>query len=276
MLKKNKFIAVFTLGMLLSLASCENRIELNAPTNIRIINEELRWDANILDVFPEFKITINDSIVKTAQYNALILGGVLPLDFITESGEYTFEIQTVSNSITSGIYKDSKVISQTFIINLLSSVSFISYNLTEEKLTWNQVTDAIQYEVNVDGQTFFSDINQLSLPRKVFGGYVVKIRSIGNGIDLFNSSFSANNTFSFLSKPTNLSRDSFQIVWAAVPNASGYTIYDNLINIGQSTSPLFTLPSFTFGNVSITIKANGNNTTTFDSVMSDPLQFVLI
>jgi hypothetical protein len=275
-MKKHLFLLSLALS-LTALTGCDNKIKLTAPSNIRIDNQALRWDANLLDVVPDFQITINNAEVKRVTYNPLIFGGSLPLDFITESGEFNFKIQTITNnSVTELVYRSSDVVEVSYVFTLLSQVTFVTYNLSSETLNWNQVSGALKYTVQVDGSSFETTTNSYALPRKNIGGYSVRVQALGDGVEIFNSPLSSTFVFTFLAQPLNLQRDGLTISWSPVEFASSYYIYNNLTQIGESTNTNYTLPSHLTGNLSITIKAIGNNTTYFDSLMSSPLQFTIV
>jgi hypothetical protein len=259
------------------LTGCGNKIKLTAPTNIRVVDQTLRWDASFFDVVPDFEVTINDSETKKTTYNPLTFGGSLSLNFITQSGEYNFKLKTITNnSVTDLVYESSDIVEVSYVFTVLSSVSFISYSAQNQRLDWNQVSGATAYEIIIDGTTYLTTQNMYSLPVKEVGGYTVRIKAIGNGALVFNSLPSSTSSFNFLPKVTNIQRDGLTISWTSVEFASSYYIYNDLTQIGEATNTMYTLPSFLTGNLSITVKAIGNNTNYFDSLMSDPLQFTII
>ena len=271
---KKSALLLFVIPILMG---CENKIQLTAPNNVRIENGQLRWDIGAFDTYPDFTIMINDNETKRVSYNLLLLGGSLPLDFITESGEYNFKLQTVTNNdVTNLVYKSSTITDVTFTITLLSKISFISYDLDTQSVSWNQISGALNYELIIDGVSFISQTNSYPLARKDVGGYSIKIKAKGNNGTLFDGEFSDVKSFFFLEKPSNIQRDNLQISWSNVTNASSYQIFNNLSQIGETTSTSYTLPNFITGNLSITIKGIGNNTSFFDSLMSDPLQFTIL
>jgi hypothetical protein len=259
------------------LYGCENKVELNAPRNLRVIERELVWEVDLLNVLPDFLITINDSDTKKVSFDALGFGvNRLSLDFITTNGEYNFKVQSVTTGLIDGLYKNSTVIEQNFIITVLQSISFLSYNLGTQTVEWNQINGNNGYEISIDGQLYTTSINQYPLSRKEIGAYIVKVRALGDKGTTFDSTFSSESQFRFLPRPVNVSRNGLSISWTSVENASSYRIFNNLSQIGESTNNSFLIPNFINGNLSITVIAIGNNVTFFDSVMSDPLQFTVL
>jgi len=161
-------------------------------------------------------------------------------------------------------------------------------------LHWNHVSNATAFRVYIDNAPVSGSVQGTSFDLGSIGhnwgwnwhGHHIRVRALGNGTTTFDSSLS--NSVSYggwggaLSAPTGLWVSGNTLHWNSVSGAQAYRVYVG----GSPVSGRVYSTSFNLANISwewhwdwnwgwhghdIRVRALGNGTTTFDSVLSGPV-----
>ncbi|MDR1093949.1 MAG: hypothetical protein LBL66_07360, partial [Clostridiales bacterium] len=161
----------------------------------------------------------------------------------------------------------------------LAAPDNLQIDLQEKILTWDAVSNASGYSVQVDNGTPTDNGALTSFPLASLTApavYSIKVMAKGDNLIYFDSVWSVTETYTVmpeLDAPANLQIDTQEktLTWDAVDNASGYSVQ---VNDGTPshdvTDASFSLADLTgLITYSITVKAYGDGTNYTDSPWSD-------
>jgi hypothetical protein len=170
----------------------------------------------------------------------------------------------------------------------LGKPSGLQTNSTTKTLTWGAVRNASGYAVDIDGTEYQAGTNSYSLSGLTTAKtYTIKVKAKGDEIAFSDSPWSDSVQYTVqgttpggpeqLATPSGLQTNNTTktLTWAAVANASGYTVdidgteYQASTN-SHSLSALTTVKTYT-----IKVKAKGNGTTYTDSEWSGNVQYTV-
>jgi hypothetical protein len=146
-------------------------------------------------------------------------------------------------------------------------------------LTWDEVIGAVSYLVEINDTEHSVATNSYSLSGLTLPGfYTIKVKAIGDNITNRNSEWSdsvQHMVSQQLAAPSNLSISGATLTWAAVSNASGYTVDINGTEHTATTNSYSLSSLTTVGTYTIKVKAVGNGTTYTDSGWSTNVQYTI-
>lgn len=240
----------------------EQKVTLATPTNIKYSPEtgKVTWDG-----------------VKNAGFYMVTFNGgpetkvvTTSVSYKTDDDSFTFTIKADSD----GLYLASNVASVTFA----KLDSDIEISVDEDgKITWNEVTIATGYEVEVDGKV-------TTVPSPVYDDLVpgaahsIRVRPVKEDVQntYFYSSWSEKKTITLLGQvdKKSIRYDNGAIKWNPINGVSSYSVTINDVTYEATTTQLTYDPNN--ANFNVTVQALGNHTTTFDGKKSDLKQFVFL
>ncbi len=226
------------------------------------------------------KVTYDGTVIKWANlplvdYYEISVDGSSPI--IVDTQEYAFA-STGDFTVTINAYryfdfvfKPHKV-EKTF--KVLGKTSNLKYS--EGSLSWDQVENATQYIVEMNGKVVKSDVKVTEYLYNTPGKVSIRVKAAGPTNEYY-SYWSDVYEITILETPKNISYDGKTglITWEKVNNSTGYTIKIN--NDEFSTD----INSFTYAaldeDFEVSVKARGNNISNyFDSVYSEKVKYLFL
>ena len=206
------------------------------------------------------------------------LEGITYRSFVIAKGDGN----TTQDSPISDIYEFS-LDNTTPPASQLPTPTNLAYNNTTQLLSWNSVSNASGYQVDITGattQTHNPTTNSLSVSNLANGNYSFAVTAKGNGTTYIDSAKSNPVSFTVdisvqkpqLSTPNPTASASTKLLsWTAIPNAISYSIeIDGAIESDNTTATTYSLSALTDYNKTypIRVKANANSNTHTDSEWS--------
>jgi len=110
--------------------------------------------------------------------------------------------------------------------------------LTDRLVTWDAVTGATSYDVRLNSSDDFNvTANEFTLPYTYIGSLTIAVRANDATTSTAFSNAISVTAILNLTAPTNLRQDGNQVLWDAVPGATGYIVkIDGVENFTTSTS----------------------------------------
>lgn len=257
-----------SLGVISSLSSCGSGAFDDGVKEIQNLvynGSTITWDS--VKNAKNYTININDGkdILVSQQT------GKVSYEYDSKGEDFKFNIEAV---VKAGSDKNPKY---EIRFERLETVS--SLNVVDGNLTWNYINNADSYEIML-GDTILNEKIQVNHYALNAGDFVAKVRpSKGdaeavNGNNKYYSYWSEALYGTLLSSPTDLNYDSEKFTWSDIKGAESY-----VIKIGSETFTTNT-NSYTFAtsneDLKISVKAVGNNVSTFDSVYSEEKKYSYI
>ena len=266
---RTKLIAILTICMsvclVFGLTGCGGKkVKLSAPTNLTYDGEVFRWDA-VKDA-ESYIIKINESDteipVGTNQFGYNANGQTIK---ITVKGDCkTKEVKSVEEA------------SMTF--TYLGKIDDASITISDTgEISWPAFSGATGYEVN-DQKTGISTQIFTTTYQIPVGKIKFRVRPIVAGNTSVYSYFTTGKEFTGCAKvdDTKIEYDGAYITWSAVEGASKYEVSINgvaLENLVSGTQVAYDAKQNDF---TVTAKAIGNHTTSFDGEVSLTKKFVFL
>ena len=138
-----------------------------------------------------------------------------------------------------------------------------SISLNEKKVSWNAVSNAEAYIVNVNGTDLAEQTKtSYTLTETTSGDYVIKVKAITTLDGYKNSNYSQSVTINVASTPTTTQLETPSITlsdktvsWEAISNATSYIVNVNGTDLDSQTALSYTLTDTTSGDYVIKVKA---------------------
>lgn len=197
----------------------------------------------------------------------------IPVDSLTNMKQYITTTGTeVFMRASANRYNELKTIyymtspaSETLHIRKLMPVTFGDNAFTNTQFIWNTSSGAIKYEVYNAQDTLYGSFDgaSMSLDSLVGGNdYNFKVKAIGDGVETFNSDFSAQKAIYKLSTP-KLTINNDRYTWNAVSDATSYAFYIDgevaSLDIHVSGEEYYVIPNFTkLKTYTVQVKAIGD------------------
>lgn len=266
---KKIFLTVLLLLSTLSLTGCFGDSKYPEVTNVRLSEQTLKWDIPLhYALLVKYEIKISGQTTERHVVDGTELGLSTT---VTTSGTYNFAITTFSRSDESRPSSDAVVVS--YDLEVAPIPLNLRYSDQTKTLSWNH-TSAGRYEVNVNNKTAKTTEN-VHVIEVTKGTVTTKVRSLGDGDRVFDSPFSRDYVFTYLTTPKNVRQEGQSIIWEAVSGANGYKLLNNgqdfvTVPATQTSYRLSTSES----NLVISVMALGNGLTTFDSDISEAVTVI--
>jgi hypothetical protein len=239
-------------------ASAEKSInKLTAPTNVRVEDDLIKWD----------------SVSNAAGYLVYVNGKAS--DAVVVGTTYTASdgIVGTNNIYICALGENSKYItsSSSSYVTALKLAAPVSFKASGSVFTWDYVTNATKYIVNVNGTDVDNGTSRsFSLDSSYPAGlYTIKVKAYSSTSSYVYSDYSSELSVTKIGQVTGLSVSSGMLLWDAVDHASSYLIkagtYSHTIS---SDFTSYSLPDSS-GTYSITVQALGEGTTFFNGNPSD-------
>lgn len=242
-----------------------NVLKLAIPTNITLSGNQVSW--NPVNNTSSYIIDVNGT--RYLSNNTSFTLPDLP------AGSHDIKVRSMGD----GEIVLSSDYSTELDIQKLDKPSNLSIN--EGILSWNTVTGATSYVVNIGTTLFTANSNSFNLTNHLSlilegQGVQISVTAIGNGEDIIDSNASDTQTLSKLNAPqVSLSNDN--IIWNPVKfeesNITTYMLYiDDQVGI-QVSGTSYSLDNLLEGIHSVHVIALGNLVETVDSPKSNTLEF---
>jgi hypothetical protein len=161
--------------------------------------------------------------------------------------------------------------------------------INDTDLSWNTVSGASGYVVDIDGTEYQAGTNTgYSLSGLTTAKtYTIKVKAIGDNITTRNSEWSSSIQYTVqgttpggpeqLATPSGLQTNSTTktLTWTAVANASGYTVDIDGAEYSAATNSFSLSVLSNYKTYTLKVKALGNETTYTDSEWSEPTEYEL-
>jgi len=253
--------------------------QLAVPTNVAISGGTLTWTA--VPNATGYRVYVGGTARTTQNITGLSFN-LTTLNLA--AGEHNVQVRALGNGTTTQNSALSTAV--TFVPGALDTPTAL--NITGATLSWAAVAGAVGYRIYIDGtarttnQTITAtnfNLASLNLP---LGTYDVQVRALGNGSTTHNSGLSAVLRFEMqtmdLPVPTNVRLEGTVLQWNAVQGTRGYVVYvDGEVASASTMATHFALGSLVLesGSRIVQVRALGDGETTFDSVLSQPVVFVV-
>ncbi len=152
-------------------------------------------------------------------------------------------------------------------------------SLSGNIVSWEVVTNATGYIVNVDGNDKPQQTEtSYTLTGESVGNHNVNVVAVGNNTDYLNSV--ASNTVTYTVSPAKLTKPTIQlsgnvVSWTAVPNASAYIVTVNGSAQPEQATVSYTITNKTAGDYVVTVVAKGNGTNYTNSDSSNSVTYTV-
>jgi formylglycine-generating enzyme required for sulfatase activity len=251
---------------------------LATPVNLQINETNLTWDV-VADAV-KYSVDIND-MENVAAANSYSLSALTV-------GTYMIRVKAVGDNVTkkNSLWSDSiqcTVTAQGISLQLATPTN-LQINLETKTLTWNAVSNAVGYSVQVDDNEAAGNGNSttFSLEFLAYGIYSIKVKATGNGTTYTNSEWSEPKIYEFenkslapLNTPANLEINGTNLTWGEVIGAISYLVDIDGAEHTAATNT-YSLASLTeAGTYTIKVKAIGDNVTNRNSEWSGTKQYTV-
>ncbi|WP_458124717.1 S-layer homology domain-containing protein [Paenibacillus sp. Z3-2] len=273
---------------------------LAAPSNVKVTEDQLTWDA--VENAESYEVSITDSEGNIRPVT-VPSGTTLDLSTLEPSlapGEYTITVMAKSNDPAYADSQASAPVTYTVPTPATSLAAPSNVKVTEDQLTWDAVENAESYEVSITDSE--GNIRPVSVPSGTEldlstlepslapGEYTITVMAKSNDPAYADSQASAPVTYTVptpatsLAAPSNVKVTEDQLTWDAVENAESYevSITDSEGNIRPVSVPsgteldLSTLePSLAPGEYTITVTAKSNDPAYADSAASESVTYTV-
>lgn len=229
-----------------------NIVKLPTPTNVRVVEGEIRWD---------FGYTLGEGETVNFIYN---IGG-MQFDATTEgianltamllaNKEYKATVQALNTDIFLTSDQSSEILVKVLENpNANDNTTYISTNSnkTISAFNWASATGAAKYEVKVEGETlsepelYVRTDTSWTISGLEAGSYSIYVRRIGetgaiDGVNYLSSGFSSAISFNVLSAPV-VGVSNGELAWLSQEGANNYYLY-----VGDSYKPCGNVTFWTF------------------------------
>ncbi len=179
----------------------------------------------------------------------------------SNSTTYAYATTEAFDVVVYSVYDGKEKGSESMTFRPLSTIEAL-YVSESGVVSWDAVSGANAYSLTINGQA--ATTTDTVYDRLAVGSNRVKVRPIVSGDPSYFSAWSNEVSVSIYDSPKNLSYDGTQIKWTG--NASDYSVTVN----GISETVNGNAYAFNSGNedFSVSIKALGNHTTTYDSAVT--------
>ena len=238
---------------------CNNVTNLSEPSGIEYDGEYITWDS--IEDCDFYSVSINDSENISVNENRYL--------YDSSQNDFTFNIQAKSRNekiIESGIVQKQ--------FTFIGSVTNIS--VSDNKLTWNNNTNANSYKIRVNGQLVSTvTVNEFSnLP---LGLNSVEILATNTDNTSSYSVWSEPFNYKLLDAPSNITYDSMYIRWDTVDYASSYVVEVNDEEYPVSNGNRLEFLSEDVDIINIRVKAIGDaQDNEFDSIYSEEISYTYL
>lgn len=253
------FISMFMLCVIFGLTACgggENApVALSAP-EISLSNNVISWSA--VDNADSYEVYENGSKVKSQAETTYTITQTAP-------GTYSYTVKATSNNSQYLKSNSSNAVEYTVSAGKLSAPQI---TLTGNVLSWTAVDHADLYEV-YEGETIVirQANTSYTITKSVAGSYSYKVKALSiNGYT--ESEFSNVETYTYqpqtveatqLDTPSiSINPQTGVITWTAVPNATGYVVYENTYVVASVTGTSYTITQTKMGTYSYCVAATSN------------------
>lgn len=256
---------IVTVCLVVCLAACDGGklTALDAPSNLRYDGSSVTWDA--VENAGKYSIKINGGTELDCATNRFV--------YAAGGTEFTVVVKAISSV-------SDEIVSQeaTMTFKPLPTVSGIRSNELGE-LSWDVVAGATSYELRIDGDT----ASVITLASPLFtevpvGRHSIEARGIIFGDNSYYSVWSTPFTMTKLGAvdADTITYDGTSISFGVVSGADSYDIFIN----GQVVAEGYKKTKYEYNaenlNFEVSIKANGNNSSTFGGAESDVKKFVFL
>jgi len=237
-----------------------NITQLNAPTELSVVNDVLYWTSN----HNNFEIFVNGISVGTSTTNSFTLN-------LTLVGTYSLTVVALGNNYN--ILDSNPSTPFEYVIGQLNAP--ISLAVNNGVLTW--VSTHNNFEIFVNGISVgTSTTNSFTLNLALVGTYSLTVVALGNNIDILDSepSLAYDYIITQLYAPTGLTVNNGILAWTSGHN--NFEIFVDGISVGTSTTNSFNLNLTVVGTYALTVMALGNNVDILDSELSAIYSYIII
>jgi hypothetical protein len=185
----------------------------------------------------EYEVEADGLVVSTGDANYTEISGLKP------GTSHTFRVRGI-NAIGSGAWSSSS----TLITHTLSTPTNIkdTADVQAITLTWNAVTDATGYQIEVDGTVFWTSANTYTkngLNAETF--YKFRVKAIGSGDSAWSEVYRVSTLPSKPGTPLKLNavaaKNAVTIFWDEVPDSIGYDVeLDGIVVVDNFTATTYT------------------------------------
>lgn len=230
-------------------------VALSAP-EISLSNNVISWFA--VDNADSYEVYENGSKVKSQAETTYTITQTAP-------GTYSYTVKATSNNSQYLKSNSSNAVEYTVSAGKLSAPQI---TLTGNVLSWTAVDHADLYEVYEGETVVIRQANtSYTITKSVAGSYSYKVKALSiNGYT--ESEFSNVETYTYqpqtveatqLDTPSiSINPQTGVITWTAVPNATGYVVYENTYVVASVTGTSYTITQTKMGTYSYCVAATSN------------------
>lgn len=258
---------------------------LSAPSGIKVSEGFMTWNAVINAVGYRVRIIDPDNKTITEDVTArhfTLIGNI--------DGLYSISVMALANTQTHrhslysppSTYRISGGKIHLYTLRAPSQVTF-----SGGRLRWSNVANASGYVINIDGADVYTisegSINSYDLGLTDAGRHAVKVKTLGDGVNYNDSDYSVSISFplAITTPPRDLKLVNGVLTWEENPDAAGYLVLHNNINVselieGESFQLSFDTPDFHIeGLNTLRVKAVGDNIYYTDSPYSMEIGYMV-
>ncbi len=197
-----------------------------------------------------------------------------------EETKFTFEAYAKGQVTADSVVLDS-LSPYTFTLTRLATPKNLTIQGTTVK--WNNVNNALQYVISIDGKTVEAGTSQHQLTNLTPGDHKVKVQAIcRDSQDYIPSAWTPELSFQKLATPENVmvttQGEALYVKWTALNGATAYSVkvgnatYDSTMNMYRISDYVNGLAAGT--SLQISVFAKGNGSTVLDSEPSQTISIV--
>lgn len=239
-----------------------------------LVLEDARW--NPVDHATSYKLYINNDYIE-------VTGTSYDLN-IEEEGSYEIRVKAVS---TNPLYLESDFSNSCYIVihahvTTPTQLDAPTISLSGNVVSWSSVEDATSYDVYINSENPIRiTTTSYTINKTEAGTYKVKVKAITDDINMWNSEYSNEVTYSVTApEPTKISAPVITlndnvVSWTAVEHATSYNVYINTEAPVEVTTTSYEITKTEVGTYTIKVKALTTNSDYLDSEYSNEVSYVI-